>query len=393
MQVEENLAGKCVFGGSDRKFSGRKREGARRESFVSRSIELPGRAKRSNLQTEANMAESGSSQSVKSATIGGSTDATAGPASGSTPAGGGNGGTQPTRSYAQATGGTTTNQHPRNQKPKRGGRIGSAEGTGANTPYGQDTLGRSKFSYVRALMLLNEEDEWPEAVLMETEDGKAEVEFELYYEQMPSGCFTCHKTGHLARFCPMTCKTRTVTDEELEAALKEAANQKESLSDDDMTEDEQEGEDIPDSQPTSSQPGPQKAAPILSANPYSALNQMEDKEESLPQPQLPDILMNIFDLKAAGGEPEEKKGGPGSAKVESQHQDIDSMDYTFRQKRPSRNSNEGTSQNQNLGHKEMGGTTEQAKRQHGGTQKKTKASQGDIQKNFGLRTQQSRRSI
>ncbi|KAL3701600.1 hypothetical protein R1sor_019622 [Riccia sorocarpa] len=197
---------------------------------------------------------------------------------------------------------------------------------------GQDNLGRSKFSDVRALILLNEEEDWLEAVLLEAEEGAVEVEFELYYEPMPSGCFTCHKTRHLARFCPMTCTTRTVSDAELEEALKEAA-EREEKNDEELTDAEEEEIDVPDSQSRKRNATPQAPSRIPTANPYEVLSQPEAKEESLPKPPQNGQSKDSFDLNTTAAESEElKKGGKGNIGA-VQLSGAELMDYSIRQKR------------------------------------------------------------
>ncbi|KAL3681826.1 hypothetical protein R1sor_024782 [Riccia sorocarpa] len=85
---------------------------------------------------------------------------------------------------------------------------------------GVDQHGKSKFADVRGLVLLSTEDTHPSAIEIEYEEGSAE--FQLLYEFLPKGCFTCHEVGHVARFYPLTTKTRTVSKEDIDAAIKAA---------------------------------------------------------------------------------------------------------------------------------------------------------------------------
>ncbi|KAL3679283.1 hypothetical protein R1sor_022239 [Riccia sorocarpa] len=89
---------------------------------------------------------------------------------------------------------------------------------------GVDQHGKSKFADVRGLVLLSIEDIHPSAIEVEYEEGSAE--FQLLYEYLPEGCFTCHEVGHVARFCPLTTKTRTVSQDELDEAVRAAAESK-----------------------------------------------------------------------------------------------------------------------------------------------------------------------
>ncbi|KAL3681392.1 hypothetical protein R1sor_024348 [Riccia sorocarpa] len=437
MQVDTKVASKCQSGGSCQSRVGRKREGTRRESFVSRSIELPGRAKRCDVKLDVNMADPSITQAGTGAALGGTPGPATAPTanSPSSARAGATGSTPQARSYAQAAG----SQNPNVGTQKLGGEPRAKMSKDAileeiqampqaerktprensmpfklndkyiqvspwSTDYdpsnfrvrlkpvwvsivglssileeeglealkglgrilhtsGQDTLGRSKFSDVRALILLNEEEEWPEAILMETEANEAEVEFELYYEPMPTGCFTCHQSGHLARFCPLTSKTRTVSEEELEEALKAAAGNEDNSSEASMGEDNQEDLNIPDSQTKPTHPITQSTQPVPTANPYDALTQMEDEEESTPDQSPKDSTQPQFDLNTSAGE--------------THQSGAETMDYTFRQKRQTRNSGEGTVQTRNLGGKEGGRAKGQGKGQIGVNGKRTKASQGD----------------
>ncbi|KAL3681222.1 hypothetical protein R1sor_024178 [Riccia sorocarpa] len=81
---------------------------------------------------------------------------------------------------------------------------------------GVNKQGKSKFADVRGLVVISIEETHPSAIEIEYEEGS--TEFQLLYEYLPEGCFTCHEVGHVARFCPLTTKTRTVSKEELKEA-------------------------------------------------------------------------------------------------------------------------------------------------------------------------------
>ncbi|KAL3677355.1 hypothetical protein R1sor_027303 [Riccia sorocarpa] len=89
---------------------------------------------------------------------------------------------------------------------------------------GVDQHGRSKFSDVRGMVLLQVDEDHPEAIEIEYEGGTAE--FQLYYEFLPEGCYVCHEVGHVARFCPQTTTTREVSKEDLEEAIRQADEQR-----------------------------------------------------------------------------------------------------------------------------------------------------------------------
>ncbi|KAL3701857.1 hypothetical protein R1sor_019879 [Riccia sorocarpa] len=139
---------------------------------------------------------------------------------------------------------------------------------------GQDNLGRSKFADVGALVLLNVEMDWPEAVLPETEDGGTSKEYELYYEPVPEGCFHCHSTDHQVKFCPLTTETREMSKQEFEAATK-MPNGARSM---EMSEDE--GETQRDS-PKKAPKGRQRSlsSKVVDVNPFSALEEVEMEPE------------------------------------------------------------------------------------------------------------------
>ncbi|KAL3699022.1 hypothetical protein R1sor_017044 [Riccia sorocarpa] len=86
---------------------------------------------------------------------------------------------------------------------------------------------------------LHEDVDTPESAAILWDDGY--VEYEISYEPLPEGCFMCHKTDHVARFCPMTSTTRVVSQEELEEAMQKATKdqKKEKMTVDNEVDDEQ----------------------------------------------------------------------------------------------------------------------------------------------------------
>ncbi|KAL3700190.1 hypothetical protein R1sor_018212 [Riccia sorocarpa] len=156
---------------------------------------------------------------------------------------------------------------------------------------GVDQQGKNKFLDVMGMVLLGVDDIHPEAIEIEYEGGCAE--FQLYYEFLPEGCYTCHETGHVARFCPKSQKTREVTQEELDEAIRAAEKAKQTEGDD---------EDVEVASPRSSSSTRTGSAttntsatmntPIPVANPYDILGepdgdevlQEEEEEQDDPVP-------------------------------------------------------------------------------------------------------------
>ncbi|KAL3679798.1 hypothetical protein R1sor_022754 [Riccia sorocarpa] len=132
--------------------------------------------------------------------------------------------------------------------------------------------GQSKFADIRGLVLLNAEVDPPEAAAVTFEEGY--VEFELHYEPLPTGCFTCHQEGHTARFCPQITTFKEVNPEDVAAAMDETAKASTSA-------DPPEGNQTKDAEPETKNSededsNSQKSDPagISVANPYQILDDL-----------------------------------------------------------------------------------------------------------------------
>ncbi|KAL3696583.1 hypothetical protein R1sor_010659 [Riccia sorocarpa] len=81
----------------------------------------------------------------------------------------------------------------------------------------------NKFSDVRGLVLMPVDLDPPTSAGFSFKEGY--VEYEISYEPLPEGCYTCHQNGHIAKFCPTTTQTWIISEEELEERKKQAEHE------------------------------------------------------------------------------------------------------------------------------------------------------------------------
>ncbi|KAL3689495.1 hypothetical protein R1sor_015804 [Riccia sorocarpa] len=115
------------------------------------------------------------------------------------------------------------------------------------------------------------------------------VEFEMSYEPLPEGCYTCHQNGHIAKFCPTTTSTREISEVELEAAKQEAEKAATREKDTNRAAQDQEAEAKQQKDEAAEGRKPQKASqlstvptPVPTANPFSLLDDEDDLAEDSP---------------------------------------------------------------------------------------------------------------
>ncbi|KAL2608850.1 hypothetical protein R1flu_027423 [Riccia fluitans] len=149
------------------------------------------------------------------------------------------------------------------------------------------------------------ESEWPEGIRMEVDEEGTHAEFEILYEKLPDGCFTCHEVGHNAKFYPQTTKCKHASEEVLGEVLAEANKSVDETADTLESEKDEEAAPIPDSQPANTTFHPDhRVNTVFTNNIFEALagdNLGIDEEETEEgkEPITKNEIANDFDLNEA----------------------------------------------------------------------------------------------
>ncbi|KAL3694701.1 hypothetical protein R1sor_008352 [Riccia sorocarpa] len=191
----------------------------------------------------------------------------------------------------------------------QGGTLVDTQFNGAQVLSGNQQKGAGTTGSPRRISLAND---FQTQLLGELEKNNAVIRQIL--TSQAEGCFTCHKTYHIARFCPATTKTKVVTQEVIDEAISKAKEAKEA----------EEHEKSAASENSSHPTGPQSNGGIPTQNTFEQLGSEEENDEEMEEDMDPPEI---------GTQPGCHVPDLNNPATEATRDSTATMDYSYRQKR------------------------------------------------------------